>query len=388
LLKRGNKSRFLLSCMMFIGVLCSASINISAAPSVKQTQYQVKQLKKTLDKLQSQLKKERAKRSSQERAIQKSEQDIAALGLQIKQIEQEQQKLDANLAGFLSNKSKIEAQLVEHRQRLAKLIQQRYQLVEHTPIKLLLNQKDPQHASRMLAYLDIIRDYEAKQVLEFESVLAQKKHNDQSIDDTQAQLAKRKTILEKKRKSLQSTRLQRRKNIDSIDSKIASNKSKIKKVTADRKRLLKVIKGIEKAIVLNKAKVVDNRPFKKLKSKLKWPVSGKVVRSFGSVENSLKYDGILIRAKQGSAVKAVHTGHVVFSDWLRSYGMLMIVDHGAGYLTLYGHNDQLNKKVGDKVNPGETIALVGSSGGNTRAGLYFAIRHNGKTTNPRNWLAR
>jgi len=373
---------------MLAGVFICTSVSVSAQTSVKKVQYKVKQLKKTLDKLQLSLKKERAKRSEQERALQTSEQDIATLGAQILKLEQERRALDTNLNRFLANKSTYEVQLIEHRARLAKLLKQRYQLVEHTPIKLLLNQKDPQQASRLLVYLDVLRSFEAQQVLNFEKVLAKAQQNDQSIEVTVRQLSQRTAILEKKRKNIQDSRAQRRKNIKNIDTKIASNKSKIKKLTADKKRLLKVIKGIEQAIVVNNAKIIDYRPFKTLKSKLKWPATGKIVRHFGSLENNLAYDGILIRAKQGSAVKAVHTGHVVFSDWLRSYGMLMIVDHGAGYLTLYGHNDQLNKKVGDKVSPGETIALVGSSGGNTRAGLYFAIRHNGKTTNPRNWLLR
>ena len=238
-----------------------------------------------------------------------------------------------------------------------------------------------------------MRNFEAKQVLEFQNLLAKRAVNDESIDSTQAQLATHRKALQAKRTSLEKTRVKRQKNINQIDRNIAANKTKINKLAGDKKRLDRVLSRIEQVIVQNTEKrkvasVVDNRAFKVLKRKLKWPAKGRVLRNFGSIENSLAYDGILIRASQRSPVKAVHTGHVVFADWLRSYGMLLIVDHGAGYLTLYGHNDQLNKKVGDKVSPGEVIALVGSSGGNAQPGLYFAIRHNGKTTNPRAWLSR
>ncbi len=187
---------------------------------------------------------------------------------------------------------------------------------------------------------------------------------------------------------MKATKVQRKKNILAINKRVNNKRSKIKKLAADKKRLAKIVARIAEVVKAKAAKVVDNRPFKRLKGQLKWPVKGKIVRRFGSMENNLAYDGVLIRTKQNSPVKVVHTGKGVFADWLRSYGMLLIVDHGAGYLTLYGHNDQLNKKVGDAVFSGEVIALAGSSGGNTRAGLYFAIRRNGKTTNPKHWLIR
>ncbi|NQZ31684.1 MAG: peptidoglycan DD-metalloendopeptidase family protein [Oceanospirillaceae bacterium] len=378
---------------MLTAALLVAAVNVSAQPSLKQAQRDVKQLKKVLGKLQVQLKAERSKRSNEERAMHKNEKDIAALGSQINEIERQQLALNKNLDSYQADKSQIEQQLMGHRERLSVLLKQRYLLTEHTPIKLLLNQESPQQAARMLKYLAILRNFEAKQVLEFQNLLAKRAVNDESIDSTQAQLATHRKALQAKRTSLEKTRVKRQKNINQIDRNIAANKTKINKLAGDKKRLDRVLSRIEQVIVQNTEKrkvasVVDNRAFKVLKRKLKWPAKGRVLRNFGSIENSLAYDGILIRASQRSPVKAVHTGHVVFADWLRSYGMLLIVDHGAGYLTLYGHNDQLNKKVGDKVSPGEVIALVGSSGGNAQPGLYFAIRHNGKTTNPRAWLSR
>lgn len=387
------KTYTLFAQLMLTAALLVAAVNVSAQPSLKQAQRDVKQLKKVLGKLQVQLKAERSKRSNEERAMHKNEKDIAALGSQINEIERQQLALNKNLDSYQADKSQIEQQLMGHRERLSVLLKQRYLLTEHTPIKLLLNQESPQQAARMLKYLAILRNFEAKQVLEFQNLLAKRAVNDESIDSTQAQLATHRKALQAKRTSLEKTRVKRQKNINQIDRNIAANKTKINKLAGDKKRLDRVLSRIEQVIVQNTEKrkvasVVDNRAFKVLKRKLKWPAKGRVLRNFGSIENSLAYDGILIRASQRSPVKAVHTGHVVFADWLRSYGMLLIVDHGAGYLTLYGHNDQLNKKVGDKVSPGEVIALVGSSGGNAQPGLYFAIRHNGKTTNPRAWLSR
>ncbi|MCJ8299556.1 MAG: peptidoglycan DD-metalloendopeptidase family protein, partial [Pseudomonadales bacterium] len=232
------------------------------------------------------------------------------------------------------------------------------------------------------------------EVVAFRQLLAEQNSNSNKIDQSQAQLLKQKSKLEQQQRQLQSSTDKRRLALAKIDLQISRNRTKIKKLAADKKRLEKVISGIEKILakavvkVQVKAKVQDNRPFKVLKGKLPWPVKGKVIRKFASVENKIAYDGVLISAVAGRSVQAVHSGMVVFADWLRSYGMLMIIDHGDGYMTLYGHNQQLLKSVGDSVSNLEPIAMTGNSGGNLNSGLYFAIRHNGQTTNPRTWFAR
>ncbi|MFT5708007.1 MAG: septal ring factor EnvC (AmiA/AmiB activator) [Oceanospirillaceae bacterium] len=393
--------------LILVVTITMGSTAVSAAQSVKKSQQQAQQLQRTLKKLQKELKQERSKRSAEDRALQKNDQSIAKIGQEISLINKALGKRKKKLQGYLANKKHLQQQLHIQQKKLNLLIKQRYQMGQQTPLKLLINQQDPEQVSRMLLYFEKIQAYQNQQVIDYRELLVAHKLNDSNIDKTEKQLLKDKERLQKEQLAQKNTRIQRKKNLQIYDARIGKKHTKIKKVTADRKRLQKVITRIERAVkkaakvakqkaskpVVQKEekqqiKVVDNRPFKKLKGKLRWPAKGKVVRSFGSKENNLAYDGILIRASQGSAVKAVHTGKVVFADWLRSYGMVLIVDHGAGYLTLYGHNDQLNKKVGQKVFPGEIIALAGSSGGNQRSGLYFAIRRNGQTTNPKSWLMR
>ncbi len=391
-------------------LLCALTPCVSfAAQSIQESKSQVKQLHKVLLRLQKDLKAERSKRSKEERAFQKNEQDIAKLAPSISAIDRQLKKLQQNLNGYLGNRDRIAAQLEVQKQHLLVLLKQRYQMGEQTPLKLLLNQKDPEKMSRMSIYLDRIRQQQSEQVIAFRQLLVKHDTNNVKIDSTQLTLVAEKKSLLLRQAKLELTRVQRKKNLQLIERKISKNNLKMKQVAADKKRLERVISRIQTVIsapkvvkianptkVINEslpimnspARVIDNRPFKNLKGKLKWPVKGKIVRRFGALENNLSYDGVLIRAKQSSAVRAVHTGKIVFANWLRSYGMLMIVDHGRGYLTLYGHNDQLNKKVGDTVFPGEVIALVGSSGGNTRAGLYFAVRRDGQTTNPLGWLTK
>jgi len=363
------------------------SIPVDAAQSSKQSKAELKKLQRTLKNLQTDLKKERSKRSREEQSLQQDEQAIAALALEITQIDKKLKQLNSNLDGFLVNREQLQTQLDEQLANLKLLLVQRYQMGEQSSIKLLLSQQQPEHVNRMMLYLNEIQQYQTQKIVNYQLLLAKQEKNNSDIDQTQTQLVKDKSQLQDKQKKLELTRKKRKKTILAINSAINKKQSKINKLAADKKRLERVIVTIEKAIASRK-KVVDKRPFSKLKGKLPWPTKGKIARSFGSIENNLAYDGVLIRGSQGAPVKAVHTGKVVFSDWLRSYGMLIIVDHGAGYLSLYGHNDQLNKKVGDSVTPGETIAIVGSSGGNQRAGLYFAVRRNGQSINPKSWLSR
>jgi septal ring factor EnvC (AmiA/AmiB activator) len=403
LLKKGNSLQVLLATGLVIALCLPFALH--AAQSAQSAKRELKGLERSLNNLQKALKKERSKRSKEEQKLQKDEQRISQLGSQISTIDKKLKSLSKNLASFVAKKSDLEDKLSKQQQVLSALIKQRYQLGDQTPLKLLIKQQDPEQVSRMLVYFDKLRQHQAKQVDRYKVLLAQKQTNDADIDETQQALITQRKSVEKARKKLQATRLQRKKNLALSDKKIAKNRTKITKLAVDKKRLNNVVNSIQHAINKQKlaqlsaqkkqqqreiaaAKAADKRPFSQLKGKLRWPAKGKVVRSFGSVENNLRYDGVLIRTKQGTPVYAVHGGKIVFSDWLRSYGMVLIIDHGSGYLTLYGHNDQLKKKVGDKVYSGETIALAGSSGGNSRPGLYFAIRRNGKTTNPKAWLKR
>ena len=383
-------------------VFLFSAASLSAAQSAQQPKKEVRALEKLLKQLQVELKVERAKRSKQERALQNQEQNIALLGAQITRIDKKLTRLRSNLKRFKKDKTTIEQEMVALDKSLNFLVKQRYQMGDKTPLKLLINQQNPERVSRMLFYFEKINQRLNTQIASYQNFLIDKQVNSSQIDNTQRQLIEDRQLLAKQQQTLQSARQTRKRNLQAIDTKIANNRTKIKSLSEDKKRLDKVISLIEIAIVKDKRNAVktavlaklqkkaimavDSRPFKSLKGKLPWPVSGKIGRKFGSFENNIAYDGVFIKAKQGAPIKAVHTGKVVFSDWLRSYGMVLIVDHGFGYLTLYGHNDQLNKKVGSKVSSGEVIAHVGSSGGNQKPGLYFAVRRNGQTTNPAIWL--
>ncbi|MCK5122394.1 MAG: peptidoglycan DD-metalloendopeptidase family protein, partial [Methylococcales bacterium] len=130
------------------------------------------------------------------------------------------------------------------------------------------------------------------------------------------------------------------------------------------------------------------KEFAKLKVKLPWPVKGRLVKKFGAHRSGSRWDGVLIQAKEGANIKVVTRGRVVYADWLRGYGLLTIIDHGKGYMTLYAFNQSLYKSVGDWVDAGAVIATVGQSGGQSSAGLYFGVRRKGKPVDPVKWCRK
>ncbi|MCK4608830.1 MAG: peptidoglycan DD-metalloendopeptidase family protein, partial [Gammaproteobacteria bacterium] len=168
-----------------------------------------------------------------------------------------------------------------------------------------------------------------------------------------------------------------------IDAKLKTEQQKLHKQKTDKKNLAKIINRLKSSTIATEFTANLKHPHKKLS----WPTNGKIENLYGSkiMHSQLKSSGVLIQAPEGRAVHAVATGRVVFSEWLSGYGLLIIINHGHGYMSLYGRNATLNKKVGDIVQKGTTIATVGKSGGYQHPSLYFAMRHNGNPVNPALW---
>ena len=188
---------------------------------------------------------------------------------------------------------------------------------------------------------------------------------------------------------LQSKQAKRKQTLAMLNKSIANKDQQLHKMDRDQKRLQRLLDTVVSAIA-NLSLSDDGQPFAKRKGKMTYPAKGAIVNRFGAprINDRLRWDGLLIKASVGSHVSAIHHGRVVFSDYLRGHGLLMIVDHGDGYMSLYAHNQALLKDNGDWVSSGEVIARVGDSGGQNQAGLYFEIRHQGQPTNPSIWCRK
>jgi septal ring factor EnvC (AmiA/AmiB activator) len=187
---------------------------------------------------------------------------------------------------------------------------------------------------------------------------------------------------QEQRNSFNANKKKRSETLASLSKELLSSKQHLAKLKDDEANLAAALQKLTEIIRAE----VDLTGLSKLKRKLSWPIKGKLLRSFGSRKQGyLKWKGVLLGAPIGKQVQTIHNGTILFADWLKGYGLLTVIDHGNGYMSLYAHNQALLKSVGDRVETGEPIALVGQSGGQDRPGLYFEIRHQGKAVNPKLW---
>ncbi|HSX69357.1 MAG TPA: peptidoglycan DD-metalloendopeptidase family protein, partial [Pseudomonas sp.] len=283
-----------------------------------------------------------------------------------------------------------------------------------------LNQQQPEQFSRNLTYYDYIGKARLEQLNTFNETLRQLANVENDIATQQAQLQQQKTALDSRRDELAAARKERQAALAKLNKQYGAGDRKLKAKQQEQIELARVLKTIEEtlarqareaeearrlaAVQAQQARNPNSRPlplgpsvssgagfggpFAKAKGKLPWPVNGRLVARYGSPRDGdarAKWDGVLIGASAGSQVRAVHGGRVVFADWLRGAGLLVILDHGNGYLSLYGHNQSLLKDAGDMVEAGEAIATVGTSGGQDTPALYFAIRQQGRASDPAQW---
>ena len=251
---------------------------------------------------------------------------------------------------------------------------------QNEKLKLLLNQQDPALSGRMMSYYDYFNKARIKKIAQIDKGL-------QVLRNLEQQRLVETSILEGKvreRKLEQSvllkTKKQRKALLVKINTQFASKKRQLSGFKTSEKRLKSLVSSLELAMDDFPYDEGTVKEFAKLKGKLPWPIKGTLVKKFGAKRSNSQWDGVLIRAKEGAKIQAITRGRVVYADWLRGYGLLTIIDHGSGYMTLYAFNQSLHKTVGEWVDAGNLIATVGESGGQENAGLYFSVRRKWKTS--------
>ncbi len=267
----------------------------------------------------------------------------------------------------------------KYQAQLNQYLQLHYQLGQAQPIALILNQRDPAITSRLLSYITYINKSRAKLLKQLASLSKTIKQK-QTIEKQQLQeLQYLKQRQQHAHEQYQQDKVLQQEIIATLAKQIHSRSYKIKQLKLNKQRLEKVIM----TLALEKKRQASKTPFKTLRHKLPWPTKGIVDRKS---PKALQLNGIYIQAKEGRQVNAVHTGKVVFADWLKGYGLLLIIQHDSGFMTLYANNQTLYKTKGKTVYSGEKIASIGHSGGQLADGLYFEIRRNGQPLQPLQWL--
>ncbi|WP_422472349.1 murein hydrolase activator EnvC family protein [Endozoicomonas sp. ALB032] len=336
----------------------------------------IKHLKKLLDKLNNE-------RSSAERHLQSTETEISQLQNSIRKIEKALEQGQADLKKLESRQQALTAQKNKEKSRIANSVRSIYFASRDNRLKLLLNQEDPEEVSRHLTYLKHLQKAQLEAIEAFEKTLTDIEDNRQQQQALNDRLEKQQADLTQKQDRLIKSRNDRKQLISRINDQFKSNDRELDSLNRQKQQLQALLAQLA-------ARKPASSPIQQSRGKLSWPVKGRVLYGFNQQrpDTRIRWKGILISVKAGTKVNAIHDGTVIFSNWLRGYGQLIIVDHGNHYLSLYAHNQWLLKKEGETVLAGEELALSGQSGGQNEPGVYLEIRHRGKPQNPVPWLSK
>jgi murein hydrolase activator len=381
---RQTISRFTLAALLVAVAVFHAPV-FAQGQDARKTEAELKALKAEIDKVSSQVKSDRAARDRLARELRTAEMSVSEVRKSLDGLREERAEHARKRAALAEEKRKRQAELASERESLAGQLRAAYLIGSEEPLKLLLNQKDPARVGRMFAYYSYFGRARAEQVDRISSTLAR-------IDEVDGELAasdERLAALEAERQAelgkLDNARTQRGKVLASLQAEARERAQNLERMKREQGALEKLLRELKRAI--ERFPPDTNTAFGRLRGKLAWPVQGRLVARFGETRaGGVKWDGVVVAAERGAPVRAVHQGRVVYADWLPGLGLLTIVDHGDGYLSLYGHNDRLYKAVGERVSAGEPLAAAGDSGGRARPELYFEIRKGGKPVDPRPWF--
>ena len=383
-------SRFIRLCLrhlVVIGCLFSptAFSAENSAQNPSDTRKALSAIVKQLNDLDSWFSNADAQRVRWLKEVREQDKEVAELSAAAEAASEELLEVQKRIAELEQEHDALEALRSKQAQKISQHLAAAHRLGGQDFVKLLLNQQTPETFDRMLRYHGYFSTARAATLEAYQATLADLNDNRTALGNQAAQQEATHATLIARQQALLAKRDQRKALIAELEAQREDNAVKRERLLADRSRLEQLL------IELNRrATQLDGSAFLAGKGTLPWPVKGPVRSTFGRprADGRLVWHGMVIGVEEGTPINAVFRGRVIFADWLRGFGLLTIVDHGSGFMTLYGHADSLTKVVGDWVEAGELIARAGRSGGQTKAGLYFEVRQKGTARDPLGWLAK
>lgn len=326
---------------------------------------------------------------------QKEQQELRQLDLAIDQTARQTRELEAQHTAHQQALERLEEEREEQlvnmgtqRDQLAEIMRSAYQADRNSRLKLVLNQDDPTRLNRMLAYYEYVNFRHIENITLLRESLEALEATHREISDQLAALAETRARLNQSLEQLGGQRESRVNLIAQLNSQIGDDQARLRELERNRQDLVQLLERLENALADIPADLGSRLGVGQQKGKLPMPLSGKVLHAFGQTRaGTLSWQGWLVSAEAGTEVQAVAYGRVAFADWLRGYGLMLIIDHGDGFLSLYGNNESLFAEVGDWVEPGDLVSAVGTNPGMTQ-GLYFELRKDGKAVDPAAWIKR
>lgn len=351
-------------------------------------QKKLEDLKKTIAELQRSLSAQNKEKTELEISLKAVEVEASNLSANIRSLHVKITREEAELKDKAAEKHELEQSINQQSDAIIEQLRSAHKLGDQEPVKLLLNQEDPKKIARMFKYYDYLLSARAEKIDEYSANVDKLSKIIQSINKNKLELIASNKALTLKNKALKLRITDREKTLKKLQLSLADDAKRLNRLQTQRSDLEDILNAVEEAVA-DLVLPTNSQPFASRRGKLSWPATGKLLKRYGSRRSGpMRWKGWLIDVKAGAPVKAIHQGRVVFSNYLRGFGLLLILDHGDGYMTLYGHNQELLKDTGDWVQSNEQIARVGNTGGLTRSALYFEVRSQGKPANPKLWLSQ
>jgi septal ring factor EnvC (AmiA/AmiB activator) len=365
---------------------------VLAAPAAL-AQTEEEQTRAKLEQLQGQIKELNrdlsSARSEREKLLQQLSEAEVALGKLQAQVRETRAAIadsEAKLSRLEREQAALESRRRAQQSRIASELETAWKMGRQQQLKVLLNQEDPQTVARVMAYYRYFFEARQERIAAFRQTLAQLQGVRDDIEASRGELQARQAELARQAEDLGQQQAARQQAAASLARDISAKGDTLQQLERDRKELETLLETIQRAVI--EMQLPENfQPFSAARGKLPWPVQGKPSNQFGRARNAgkMRWQGLNIPAKAGTTVNAIHHGRVVYADWFRGSGLLLIIDHGEGYMSLYAHNQSLLREVGEWVQAGTPVSTVGESGGLERPALYFEIRHKGQPVNPASW---
>ena len=372
--------------------ICSVLLLIFSSPSfaADTDKEKLDNLKRSISSLEKRLDKRNREKNKLVNELKKVELEAAKTGKSIRQLNTKISRRINKLSSLENQQHDLQQNIKNQNSTISEHLAAAYKIGDQEPIKLLLNQEDPQQLSRLFKYYSYFLEARNKKI---ETYIT----DAETLSGLMTQVRQQKLLLDSSKKELVQDQKQfsvvskrRSAALKKLTISLQSDKAKLDKLLAERAELEELLNTVEVAVSdLVLAPPPGQQTFVSQKGLLQWPLKGRVAHSYGSQRSgSLRWEGWMIGAKSGQPVNAVHDGQVIFSNYLRGFGLLIILNHGDGYMTLYAHNEELLKDTGDWVLSNEIIARAGDSGGLDKPALYFEIRKQGQPADPKVWLGK
>jgi septal ring factor EnvC (AmiA/AmiB activator) len=371
--------------LLALGLWLAALALPAAQPDRARTEANLRSLQERIERIQRQVQDDAAAKDRLTRDLRAAEQSVSRAQGELGKVRSRRSETGAERARLQEERARRLAERDRTQADLAAQLRSAYMMGRNEPLKMLLNQRSPASFQRNSTYYGYFGRDRARKITRITENIAEIDELARQIEEQDSQLARLETERQRRVQELDKARRQRGQVLSSLQVQSRSRGAQLKRLQQQQQQLEKLLADLRKA---TEATPFDpNDPFGKLRGRLSWPVAGKVESGYGeTLAGGLRSNGIQIAADRGATVRAVHEGRVIFADWLSGRGLLIILDHGNGYLSLYGHNEQLFKQAGATVQAGDAIATAGDSGGRATPGLYFEIRRAGKPVNPSGWF--